>query len=161
MGWFSKRKEPEPLIQWHIPEGRDDLIPRAATDGSMALDLISPETLVIPAVDYDLGVGSALINTLVAATIPNGYAMVIRSRSGLAAHYAITAEAGEIDTDYRGLIRVLLYNHGGEDYVINSGDRIAQIRFVKVYELNSSVSYEYPDPDETDRGVGGIGSTGK
>jgi dUTP pyrophosphatase len=161
MGWFSKAKKPKPIITWHVPEGRDDLVPKEATDGSMAKDLVSPIGLTVPAMDPELGVGSALVNTLVAATIPDDYAMVIRSRSGLAAKNGVTVEAGEIDTDYRGLIRVLLFNHSGKEYVISPGDRIGQIRFVKVYEVDSSVSYEYPNPDETNRGAGGIGSTGK
>jgi len=162
MRWFRPKKpEPQPRITWHVPEGRDDLVPQRATRGSMAFDLVSPETIVIPKHDPELGVGSALINTLVVATIPPGYAIVFRSRSGLASKQAITVEAGEIDSDYRGLLKVLLFNHSGADYVIGAGDRIAQARIVKVHELEDEVSYEYPDPDETTRGAGGFGSTGK
>ena len=162
MGWFSRKKpEPKPRITWHVPEGRDDLIPQRATVGSMAYDLVSPETLVVPKFNPELGVGSALVNTLVVATIPDGYGVVFRSRSGLANKKAITVEAGEIDSDYRGLLKVLLYNHSGADYVIQAGDRIAQARIVKIHELDEDVSYEYPDPDETSRGAGGFGSTGK
>lgn len=161
MGWFSKKPEPKPRITWHVPEGRDDLVPSRATKGSMAYDLVSPETLVIPKFDANLGVGSALVNTLVVATIPDGYGIVFRSRSGLANKKAVTVEAGEIDGDYRGLLKVLLFNHSGADYVIQAGDRIAQARIVEIHELEEEVSYEYPDPDETSRGVGGFGSTGK
>tara|TARA_R110002096_G_scaffold374382_1_gene568083 strand:- start:2129 stop:2620 length:492 start_codon:yes stop_codon:yes gene_type:complete len=163
MGWFwpSKKPEPAPRIIWHVPEDRDDLIPVRATVGSMAFDLVSPETIVIPKHDPVLGVGSALINSLVVASIPPGYALVLRSRSGLAAKKAITVEAGEIDSDYRGLIKILLYNHSGADYLVKIGDRIAQARIVKVHELEDEVKYEYPDPDETTRGAGGFGSTGK
>lgn len=163
MGLFGKRKklEPEPCVIWHVPEGRDDLVPRRATRGSMAYDLVSPETVVIPRHDEKFGVGSALINTWVVASIPLGYGLVFRSRSGLASKEGVTVEAGEIDSDYRGLLKVLLFNHSGADYTIQAGDRIAQARIVKVYELEDSVSYEYPDPDETDRGTGGFGSTGK
>lgn len=160
MGWF-RRREPKPQIVWHVPEGRDDLVPRRATCGSMAYDLISPETITIPAHHPDLGVGSALINTLVVATIPEGYALVFRSRSGLASKKGVTVEAGEIDSDYRGLLKVLLFNHSGVPYTIEAGDRIAQARIVKIHELDECVSYEYPDPNETQRGAGGFGSTGK
>ena len=73
----------------------------------------------------------------------------------------MTIEAGEIDEDYRGLLKVLLFNHSGADYTIQVGDRIAQARIIKVYDLEDEVSYEYPDPEETDRGAGGFGSTGK
>ena len=163
MGWWLKRKMPEPelCITWHIPEGRDDLAPRKATRGSMAYDLVSPETVVIPRHDTQFGVGSALINTWVVASIPPGYGLVLRSRSGLANKEGITVEAGEIDSDYRGLLKVLLFNHSGADYTIQAGDRIAQARIVKVYDLKDNVLYEYPDPEETERGAGGFGSTGK
>ncbi len=162
MGWFGRRKEPEPEPQiiWHVPERRDDLIPRRATCGAMAYDLVSPMAVTIPKYDPRLGVGSALIHTLVATTIPPGYALVFRSRSGLA-NKGITVEAGEIDSDYRGLLKILLFNHSGVDYTIEAGNRVAQARIVKIHELIDSVSYEYPDPDETARGAGGFGSTGE
>ncbi len=162
MGWFRRKKpEPEPQIIWHVPEGRDDLVPRRATRGSMAFDLVSPITVTIPRHDPKLGVGSALVNTLLVATIPSGYALVFRSRSGLASKQGVTVEAGEIDSDYRGLLKVLLFNHSGVDYTIEAGNRIAQARIVKIHGLTDSVSYEYPDPDETTRGTGGFGSTGE
>ena len=163
MWFFGKRKkpEPEPRIIWHVPEGRDDLVPRKATRRSMAYDLVSPIEVTIPKHDPALGVGSALINTLVVASIPTDYALVFRSRSGLASKKAITVEAGEIDADYRGLLKVLLFNHSGADYTIQAGDRIAQARIIKVYDLEDEVSYEYPDPEETECGTGGFGSTGK
>lgn len=160
MGWFG-RKKPEPRIIWHVPEGREDLVPRRATRGSMAFDLVSPESVEVPAYHPDLGVGSALINTFVVASIPPGYALLLRSRSGLAAKAGITVEAGEIDTDYRGFLKVLLYNHSGMPYEISAGDRIAQVRIIKVHDLEDAVSFEYPNPDETARGAGGFGSTGK
>lgn len=162
MGWFRRKKpEPTPCIVWHVPEGRDDLVPKRATRGSMAFDLVSPVEITIPPHSPTLGVGSALINTMVVATIPKGYALVFRSRSGLASKQGITVEAGEIDSDYRGLLKVLLFNHSGGEYTIKAGDRIAQARLVKVYELDTHVVYEYPDPDTTERGAGGFGSTGK
>jgi len=161
MGWFGRNKPTPPVITWHVPEGRDDLIPVRATRGSMAYDLVSPTEIVVPRHNPELGVGSALINTLVVASIPPGYALVFRSRSGLASKQALTVEAGEIDEDYRGLLRVLLFNHSGADYTIKAGDRIAQVRIIKIHALEDRVSYEYPDPDETERGVGGFGSTGK
>ena len=163
MGWFSKREEPKlkPKLIWHVPEGRDDLVPRKATKGSMAYDMISPITVTVPAFDPRLGVGSALIDTLVAVTLPQEFGIVFRSRSGLASKQALTVEAGEIDTDYRGLLKVLLFNHSGVDYTIEAGEKIGQARIVEVHDLEVEVSNEYPDPDETARGAGGFGSTGK
>ncbi len=81
MGWWKpKRQQPE--ITWHVPKGRDDLVPKRATKGSMAYDLISPETITVPRYDSKLGVGSALINLMLVATLPPGYGLVLRSRSG-------------------------------------------------------------------------------
>lgn len=154
--WFRN-----PKIIWHVPEGRDDLVPKRATPGSMAFDLISPTEITVPAHHSQWGVGSALINTLVVATIPRGYALVLRSRSGLASKEGITVEAGEIDSDYRGFIKVLLFNHSGKGYTIQAGDRIAQARIIRIHDLKSKISYEYPDPSKTSRGAGGFGSTGK
>lgn len=162
MCWpWRKKPKPQPTINWHVPEGRDDLIPRRATDGSMAYDLISPETVVVPGHHYLSGVGNTLINTLVVVSLPSGYGIVLRSRSGLASKRGITVEAGEIDSDYRGLLKVLLFNHSIFAYKVKAGDRIAQARIVKIHELQDGVSYRYPDPDETTRGAGGFGSTGK
>jgi len=160
MSWW-KSKEQQPEITWHVPEGRDDLVPKRATKGAMAYDLVSPETITVPRFDPKLGVGSALINLMLVATLPLGYGLVLKSRSGLASKQGLTVEAGEIDQDYRGLLRVLLFNHSGVDYTVTAGDRIAQARVVKIYELKENISYTYPDPDETSRGSGGFGSTGQ
>jgi len=160
MGWWKSKKQ-QPEIIWHVPEGRDDLVPQRATKGSMAYDFVSPETITVPKYDPKLGVGSALINLMLVATLPLGYGLVLRSRSGLANKEGLTVEAGEIDQDYLGLLRVLLFNHSGVDYTVNAGDRIAQARVVKIHKLKESVSYTYPDPDKTLRGSRGFGSTGK
>ena len=151
--WPFKRK-PKPLV-WHLPEGREDLLPMKGTPGSMAYDLISPTAEIVPPR------GSALINTLVAVTIPDGYAIVFGSRSGLAAKNRITVEAGWIDSDYRGMLKVLLYNHGDEPFSITSGQRIAQAMLVKTNQLEEVVVFTYPDASATKRGAGGFGSTGK
>ena len=160
MGLFGNKKPEQLKIIWHAPEGRDDLIPRRATKGAMAYDLVSPIDIILPRCNVALGVGSALVDTLVAVTLPKEYGLVLRSRSGLANKAGITVEAGEIDSDYRGLLKVLLYNHGGVDYEVKAGDRIAQARVVRIYDLEEKISYEYPDLDETARGDKGFGSTG-
>lgn len=92
--------------------------------------------------------------------IPEGYEIQVRPRSGLAIKNGITClnTPGTIDSDYRGEVKVILVNLGSEDFVINNGDRIAQLvvspvtigNFIKVEKL-----------DETERGSGGFGSTGK
>ncbi len=130
-------------------------MPFRATPDAMAYDLMSPTGEVIEAND------TTVINTLVAVTIPKGYALVLGSRSGLAANSRITVEAGWIDCDYRGLIRVVLYNHGDKPYEVLAGSRIAQAMLVKTNKVREVKSFVYPDTKSTKRGSGGLGSTGK
>ena len=102
----------------------------------------------------------AMIGTGLSFSIPFGYEIQVRPRSGLAAKNGVTVlnTPGTIDSDYRGEVKVILINLGSEDFVAKNGDRIAQIvvapvtlaRFEKVSAL-----------DETERGSGGFGSTGK
>jgi len=154
MGWFGRKKKSLPFIVWHIPVERDDLIPQRATDGSMAFDLITP-------VDFTLGGQSmALVHTMLAVTLPVGYGMILGSRSGLAAKRFITVEAGWIDSDYRGPLKVVLYNHGDKTQEFYAGDRIAQARIVQTNILSVVVTENPPNVKETIRGEGGFGSTG-
>jgi dUTP pyrophosphatase len=154
MGLFGKRRR-LPELTWHVPEGTEDfLIPTRATEGSLAYDLISPTSVTLN------GAQAVIVNTLVAVTLPPGYGLILGSRSGLAVKH-ITVEAGWIDSDYRGMIKVVLYNHGRQSYKVKAGERIAQARLVEICEAEENVEYEYPDPGETARGAGGFGSTGK
>ena len=92
--------------------------------------------------------------------IPEGYEAQVRPRSGLALKNGITVlnSPGTIDADYRGEIGVILINHSSENFEINSGDRIAQLVFAKVEQ---AVWFETESLNETERGEGGFGSTGK
>ena len=121
MGWFGGKKKPaKPRVKWHVPEGTEDfLIPVRATDGSMAFDIVCPTQTVVDGFN-EFGVGRVVVNTLVAVTLPPGYAMILGSRSGLAAKHNITVEAGWIDNDYRGIIKVVLYNHGTSRHVFEA-----------------------------------------
>ncbi len=153
MGWFGKKKALPP-IKWHIPPGRHDLIPQRATDGAMAFDLITP-------VDFTLGGQSmALVHTMLAVTLPVGYGMILGSRSGLAVTRFVTVEAGWIDSDYRGPLKVVLYNHGDKTHEFNAGDRIAQARIIQTNILPVVVTERPSNVEETIRGEGGFGSTG-
>ena len=93
-------------------------------------------------------------------SIPQGYEVQVRPRSGLAAKNGITVlnSPGTIDSDYRGEIKVILVNLGDDDFVVRNGERIAQIVIapvtVGVFERAESL-------DATERGAGGFGSTGK
>lgn len=101
----------------------------------------------------------AMVPTGLFCEIPEGYEIQVRPRSGLAAKNGVTVlnTPGTIDSDYRGEIMVILINLGEQDFVINSGDRIAQIVVAPVtqgvFEIADSLS-------ETERGAGGFGSTG-
>lgn len=100
-----------------------------------------------------------LIPTGLYFEIPFGYECQIRPRSGLAVKYGLTVlnSPGTIDADYRGEIKVCLINHGNDTLAIHHGDRIAQIVFAKVEQVQL---IEVDKLDDTERGVGGFGHTG-
>lgn len=103
---------------------------------------------------------SALIPVGIAAEIPAGYGGFLFPRSSLALKYSVTMSncVGVIDSDYRGEISVPLINHGHEPYTVKSGERIGQLVILET----PSVKYEFvSELDETQRGEGGFGSTGK
>ncbi len=101
----------------------------------------------------------ALIPTGLQMALPEGYEAQIRPRSGLAIRNGITMlnAPGTIDADYRGEVKVIAINHGEEEFVVNHGDRIAQMVIAPVTQLPL---LEVDELDETDRGEGGFGSTG-
>jgi len=101
----------------------------------------------------------ALVPTGIRVALPFGYEAQVRSRSGLALKHGITVlnSPGTIDADYRGEVAVLLINHGGEDFAITRGDRIAQMVVNKVEMIVFEAVDELPD---SVRGEGGFGSTG-
>lgn len=130
-------------------------LPKYATSGSAGMDLYAA---LEQAMTISKG-AVAMVPTNLAIALPHGYEAQIRSRSGLAAKNAIFClnSPGTIDSDYRGEIKVILANFGNEDFVINPGDRIAQMIIAK-YE---TVEWQLVENlDETDRGAGGFGSTG-
>lgn len=134
-------------------------------------DLPLPQKMSEAASGYDLHAAVPEPVTLAPgerALIPTGFAMAmpiqleaqIRPRSGLAYKYGITTlnSPGTIDADYRGEVKVLLINHGQEPFVIQRGERIAQM----VFQLVPSVQMKtVTELDETVRGIGGFGHTGK
>jgi dUTP pyrophosphatase len=102
----------------------------------------------------------ALIPTGLCIALPPGYEAQVRPRSGLALKNGITClnSPGTIDADYRGEVGVILINHGWEGFRIHRGDRIAQMVIAPVTQIGWM---EYEELDETARGTGGFGSTGK
>lgn len=101
--------------------------------------------------------GSIVIPTGLYISLPDGYEATIRSRSGLAFKYDVTAFHGLIDADYRGEIKVKLFNHSDNDFLIHPGERIAQLKVAPVARVEWN---EVLELDSTERGTGGFGSTG-
>lgn len=101
-----------------------------------------------------------LVPTGLRVAIPAGFEAQIRPRSGLALKHGISLPntPGTIDSDYRGPLGVILINHGSEDFVVAHGDRIAQMVVAPVLQASFDLS---DDLDETERGAGGFGSTGR
>ncbi|MFA6031523.1 MAG: dUTP diphosphatase [Myxococcota bacterium] len=136
-----------------LPHGRDLSLPAYATSGAAGMDVVSAETLTLgPGMRHAVATGLAL-------AIPEGYEIQVRPRSGLALKHAITVPntPGTIDSDYRGELKVIMINHGAEDFVIARGDRIAQLVLAPVTQASWD---EVEELDETTRGTGGFGSTG-
>lgn len=128
-------------------------LPEYATPGAAGMD-------VRASVDVGLGSGTwAAVGTGLSVEIPPGFEIQVRPRSGLAAKFGVTVlnAPGTIDSDYRGEIKVILINLGPSPFVINKGDRIAQLVVARV----PSVAIEDVDQlSDTTRGTGGLGSTG-
>ncbi len=103
---------------------------------------------------------SSIIPTGLSVAFSKDFEIQIRPRSGLAAknNISVLNTPGTIDSDYRGEIKVIIYNHGGSDFVINKGDRIAQMILMPVIKMELEEAENLP---ETIRGEGGFGSTGK
>jgi len=104
--------------------------------------------------------GRALVPTGIAIALPQGYEAQVRPRSGLAVKHGITClnSPGTIDADYRGEIKVILINHGSAPVTITHGERIAQLIVAPVVQ---AAWQEMESLDETERGAGGFGSSGR
>ena len=104
--------------------------------------------------------GRALVGTGLAIALPRGFEAQVRPRSGLAAKHGVTClnAPGTIDHDYRGEVQVILINHGDDAFEIRRGERIAQMLIAPV---TRAAWVEAESLDDTDRGAGGFGSTGR
>ena len=103
---------------------------------------------------------SCIVPTGLAVAFPENYEIQVRPRSGLASknNISILNTPGTIDSDYRGEIKVIMYNHGNRNFVINNGDRIAQMILCPIVKMKLEESIDLP---KTIRGQSGFGSTGK
>ena len=141
------------LIKKLFPEVQ---LPSYKTSGASGMDLmafIKSSITIKPKT-------SCLIPTGLSMAFSEDYEIQIRPRSGLAAknNISVLNTPGTIDSDYRGEIKVIIYNHGNKDFLVNNGDRIAQMILTPVVKMELEEANDLP---ETIRGEGGFGSTGK
>ena len=131
-------------------------LPEYKSNGASGMDLIAfiKETIIVKPKT------SSLVPTGISVAFSEDYEIQIRPRSGLAAKYNISVlnTPGTIDSDYRGEIKIIIYNHGDTDFNINNGDRIAQMILSPVIKMELEETNDLP---KTIRGSGGFGSTGK
>jgi dUTP pyrophosphatase len=131
-------------------------LPLYKTNGASGMDLMA---FIINPINLKPHT-SCLVPTGISVAFPNEFEIQIRPRSGLAAknNISILNTPGTIDSDYRGEIKVILFNHGDSEFLINNKDRIAQMILTPVIKMNLEETDSLP---ETVRGEGGFGSTGK
>jgi len=131
-------------------------LPSYKTDGASGMDLMAFIKEPINLKPYT----SCLIPTGISVAFSGEFEIQIRPRSGLAAKNSISVlnTPGTIDSDYRGEIKVILFNHGDNNFLINNKDRIAQMVLTPVVKMDLEETDDLPN---TVRGEGGFGSTGK
>ena len=131
-------------------------LPEYKTSGASGMDLIASLKNSINIKPKK----SSLIPTGLSVAFSQDYEIQIRPRSGLAAknNISVLNTPGTIDSDYRGEIKVIIYNHGDADFKVNNGDRIAQMILTPVIKMELEETDKLP---ETVRGEDGFGSTGK
>ncbi len=131
-------------------------LPAYKTTGASGMDLMAfiKETIKIPPNS------SCLVPTGLSVAFSDDYEVQIRPRSGLAAknHITVLNTPGTIDSDYRGEIKIILFNHGKKNFLINNKDRVAQMILTPVVKMELEETSNLPD---TLRAEGGFGSTGK
>ena len=131
-------------------------LPSYKTSGASGMDLMA---FIEKPIELKPG-KSCLVPTGLSVAFSKEYEIQIRPRSGLAAKNNITVlnTPGTIDSDYRGELKIILFNHGNENFIINNNDRIAQMVLTPIVKMELEETNELP---ETIRGEGGFGSTGK
>ncbi|KQM20967.1 deoxyuridine 5'-triphosphate nucleotidohydrolase [Sphingomonas sp. Leaf24] len=143
-----------PIRLRRLPHGNDLPLPAYATAGAAGMDVVAAEEVELaPGARHAVATGFAI-------AIPDGYEVQVRPRSGLALKYGITClnTPGTIDSDYRGEVKVILANLGDRPFRVVRGERIAQL--VPATVTRADV-IEVDTLDDTARGTGGFGSTGR
>ncbi len=126
-------------------------MPSYAHSGDAGADLKASKGCTVPAR------GKHLVSTGLSMALPDGHVGLIWPRSGLAVKHSIDCGAGVIDANYRGEVKILLFNHSDDDFTIEPGDRIAQLLIQKVESVNFM---PVDNLEETARNQAGFGSTG-
>ena len=131
-------------------------LPSYKTNGASGMDLMA---YIENSINLEPG-KSCLVPTGLSVAFPKEYEIQIRPRSGLAAknNVSVLNTPGTIDSDYRGEIKIILFNHGSENFTINNNDRVAQMVLTPIIKMDLEETTELP---ESIRGEGGFGSTGK
>ena len=131
-------------------------LPSYKTSGASGMDLMA---FIEKPIHLKPG-KSCLVTTGLSVAFPKEYEIQIRPRSGLAARNNISVlnTPGTIDSDYRGELKIILFNHGGENFIINNNDRVAQMVLTPIIKMELEETNELP---ESIRNEGGFGSTGK
>jgi|SRR5512139_3014852 dUTP pyrophosphatase len=145
--------EPLAVRLKRLPHGEGLSLPAYATPGAAGMDVLAAEDVTLaPGARHAVATGFAV-------AIPEGYEIQVRPRSGLALKHGISVAnaPGTVDSDYRGELKVILINHGGEPFPIHRGDRVAQLVLAPVVQ---AAWEQVAELDDTARGSGGFGSTG-
>ena len=131
-------------------------LPSYKTKGASGMDLMA---FIEKPIELKPG-KSCLVPTGLSVAFSKEYEIQVRPRSGLAAkkNISVLNTPGTIDSDYRGELKIILFNHGSENFMINNNDRIAQMVLTPIIKMELEEKNELP---ETIRGEGGFGSTGK
>ena len=139
-------KKLNPLVQ----------LPSYKTNGASGMDLMA---FIEKPINLEPG-KSCLVPTGLSVAFPEEYEIQIRPRSGLAAkkNISVLNTPGTIDSDYRGELKIILFNHSSKNFIINNNDRVAQMVLAPIIKMELKETNELP---ESIRGEGGFGSTGK
>ena len=131
-------------------------LPSYKTSGASGMDLMA---FLEKPINLQSG-ESCLVPTGLSVAFPDDYEIQIRPRSGLAAknNVSVLNTPGTVDSDYRGELKIILFNHGSENFIINNNDRVAQMVLTPIIKMELEEVNELP---ESIRGKGGFGSTGK
>lgn len=151
----------------------DSNLPAFSRDGDACMDCFADKEVTIPGFTLEKGLGRALVPLGFKLALPKGWEALIRPRSGLALKEGLTIlnSPGTIDENYRGEVGAIVCNTTAKDYTVKKGDRICQLAIRPIYGASHRVDFtnkscgvvwhEVTELDETNRGEGGFGSSGK